>query len=297
MKKYILFAFMLAAALTFSACSDDDPDGTSIITVSETNKTQFDKWLDANFVNSYNIQFVYRYNDNETDMDYYNVPADYKQAVELAHVVKYTCVEAYDEVAGVNFTRAYFPKMLYATGEFEYRNNGTMILGTAEGGKKIFLAGVNHFDDYKKSQDDLNTYYLKTIHHEFTHILNQTRDYSAAFQLITGSGYVADYWSEEPYDQDYLTRGFISAYSQYSDTEDFAEMLSIYITNSASQWDKWMEEAGPEGKELLQTKLELVRSYMKASWKIDIDDLRDAVLRREADVVNGKIDLTDLTVK
>ncbi len=28
---------------------------------------------------------------------------------------------------------------------------------------------------------------MKTIHHEFTHILNQTKDYPADFQLITGS--------------------------------------------------------------------------------------------------------------
>ena len=59
-----------------------------------------------------------------------------------------------------------------------------MILGTAEGGKKIFLAGTNYLTRYIKDRDALNELYLKTIHHEFTHILNQTKNYSADFQLI-----------------------------------------------------------------------------------------------------------------
>jgi substrate import-associated zinc metallohydrolase lipoprotein len=273
-----LFYIPLLALTLCSACSDDDLDDTSVIVTSETEQTEFDKWLQVNFVAPYNIQFVYRYVDNETDMNYYQVPADYDQAVELAHIVKYTCIEAYDEVAGTTFTRRYFPKMFYLSGTWEYRNNGTFILGTAEGGKKIFLAGVNFLDEYKDNVTSLNYYYLKTIHHEFTHILNQTIDYPTSFQEITGSEYVADSWSESPYDTDYLTRGFISAYSQNSATEDFAEMLSMYITNTEEQWEAWMTEAGTDGATLLQQKLDIVRSYMQDSWGIDIDELRSTVL-------------------
>jgi len=40
-------------------------------------QNDFDKWLDANFVYPYNIEFKYRYENNETDLDYYSVPADY----------------------------------------------------------------------------------------------------------------------------------------------------------------------------------------------------------------------------
>lgn len=289
---------MLAlAGLSLTSCSDDDLDKQSVIVTSETEQTQFDKWLEANYVNPYNIQFKYRYEHNESDMNYYNVPANYEQAVELAHIVKYTCIEAYDEVAGVDFTRSYFPKMFFCTGTWEFRNNGTFILGTAEGGKKIFLAGVNYLDQYKSSVSALNEYYLKTIHHEFTHILNQTRDYPQSFEQITGSGYVADSWSESPYDEDYLTRGFISSYAQNSATEDFAEMLSMYVTNSQDTWDEWMSEAGTSGANLLQQKLDIVRSYMKDTWGIDIDKLRTSVLDRETKVAEGQIDLTDLTVE
>lgn len=290
---------MIVAALcmAFTACSEDDLDPESVIVVYSTEQNEFDIWLEANYVNPYNIDFKYRYEEIEADYNYYTVPADYDQSVELAHIVKYICIEAYDECAGIDFTRAYFPKEFFLIGTWEYRNNGTYILGTAEGGKKILLAGVNFLDTYRTSAYNLNNYYLKTIHHEFTHILNQTIDMPTSFQFITQDGYVADMWSEDPYDEDYLTRGFISAYSQYEYTEDFAEMLSMYICYDEDQWEEWMDEAGEEGEALIDAKLTIVRDYMADSWDVDIDELRDCIQRRQDDLFDGKLDLMDLTVE
>ena len=290
MKRLFLYTLaFVAAAASLTSCSEDDLSSESIVTVDKVSYTPFDYWLRVNYINTYNIDFKYRFEDIETDHNYYLIPAQYEQSVELAHIVKYACLEAFDEVAGVDFTRANFPKCIYLVGNWEYKNNGTFVLGTAEGGKKIFLAGVNHLDQYKNNVVMLNKYYLKTIYHEFTHILNQTK-------VITATTYVAGSWSESPFNVDYLTRGYISAYSQDSHGEDFAEMLSLYVTNSQEQWDAWMEEAGSEGSALIDSKLSLVRQYMEDAWGIDIDELRSVVLRREADVASGKIDLSDLTV-
>lgn len=298
MKKYLLYALLAVSTGTaLVSCSEDDLNAESVITIDKKQANDFDKWLIANFVNPYNLEFKYRYEYKETDADYYTIPAELNQAIEMAHLVKYLCLESYDEVAGIDFTRNYFPKMIFTIGEWEYRNNGTIILGTAESGKKILLTGVNYLDTYKSSPAALNHYYFKTIHHEFTHILNQTKEYSAEFKLITGNSYVADSWSEEPFDVGYLERGFISSYAQHSDTEDFAEMMSLYVTNSKEQWDEWMAEAGENGAPLLQAKLDIVKSYMKDSWGIDMDKLRDTILRRQADLAAGKVDLTDISVK
>lgn len=298
MKKYLLYALLAVSTGTaLVSCSEDDLNAESVITIDKKQANDFDKWLTANFVNPYNLEFKYRYEYKETDADYYTIPADLNQAIEMAHLVKYLCLESYDEVAGIDFTRNYFPKMIFTIGEWEYRNNGTIILGTAESGKKILLTGVNYLDTYKSSPAALNRYYFKTIHHEFTHILNQTKEYSAEFKLITGNSYVADSWSKEPFDVGYLERGFISDYAQHSDTEDFAEMMSLYVTNSKEQWDEWMAEAGENGAPLLQAKLDIVKSYMKDSWGIDMDKLRDTILRRQADLAAGKVDLTDISVK
>lgn len=298
MKKYLLYALLAVSTGTaLVSCSEDDLNAESVITIDKKQANDFDKWLTANFVNPYNLEFKYRYEYKETDADYYTIPAELNQAIEMAHLVKYLCLESYDEVAGIDFTRNYFPKMIFTIGEWEYRNNGTIILGTAESGKKILLTGVNYLDTYKSSPAALNHYYFKTIHHEFTHILNQTKEYSAEFKLITGNSYVADSWSKEPFDVGYLERGFISSYAQHSDTEDFAEMMSLYVTNSKEQWDEWMAEAGENGAPLLQAKLDIVKSYMKDSWGVDMDKLRDTILRRQADLAAGKVDLTDISVK
>lgn len=300
MRKHIIFTtVLLAAVMTLASCSDDELNEESIITIDKVDKTPFDEWLEANYINTYNIEVKYRFEDIESDHNYYVIPAEYNQAIKLAHIVKYACLEAFDEAAGINFTRANFPKLIYMVGNWEYRNNNTFVLGTAEGGKKIFLAGVNHVDQYTKTRADLNHYYLKTIFHEFTHILNQTKDYSPEYKLITPTTYIAGEWSSGDNNKAdvYLPRGYISGYSQHSVGEDFAEMFSIYVTNDQATWDGFLATAGEEGATLIEAKLDLVKSYMRESWNFDIDKLREIVLRRENDVANRIIDLSDITVK
>ncbi|MBQ9362079.1 MAG: putative zinc-binding metallopeptidase [Bacteroidaceae bacterium] len=291
-------AFMAVPMLAvfFGSCSKDELDDQSIITVDHVDYTPFDYWLQRNYVTPYNIEFKYRYDDKESDMNYYTIPARYEASVILAHIVKYACIEAYDEVGGINFTRSYFPKMIFTIGEWEYRNNGTFILGTAEGGRKILLSGTNYVEQYMGDADELNEYYLRTIHHEFTHILNQTKDYPADFKLITGSSYVADSWSEGSLAVNFLPRGFITNYAQYSDTEDFAEMLSMFVCNSGEQWSKWMQEAGETGASLIEAKLDMVKDYMQTAFNIDLEKLRDAIQRRQKDITAGRVNLTELTV-
>ena len=297
MKRSLLhIAIILGALAAASSCLKDTLSETSVITVSETKKNDFDKWLEANFLLPYNIDFKYRFEMNESDMNYFTIPADYEYSIVMAHLVKYLCVETYDEVAGITFTRSYFPKMFFLTGEWEYRNNGTIILGTAEGGKKIFLAGVNLLPQYMHTAEDLNHYYIKTIHHEFTHILNQTVDFPVDFSMITGTGYVADSWSDAPYNREFLQNGFITDYAQHSDTEDFAEMLSEYITHDQKWWDEQIGKAGEKGH-LINAKLDIVRTYMQDSFNIDIDVLRATVLRRQEDVFKGFVDLHSIDIK
>lgn len=317
----VIYGILLAASSVVAvSCSDDNKlDDESCIIVTTKEQNDFDRWLQANYVEPYNITFKYRYEEIESDFDYYTVPADMEQAIQMAHVVKYICMEAYDEVAGPDFTRAYFPKEFYLIGEWEYRNNGEFILGTAEGGKKILLSGINYFNQYKTSMANLTHYYLKTIHHEFTHILNQTKEMPVDFQYITGTDYVGGSWSEPPYngiDENagrvnnwYYGHGFISDYAQQEYAEDFAEMVSIYVCYPESHWQEILANArngytATDGTKvevdcsaLLEAKLSIVKNYMRDSWNIDLDELRDVIQRRSAEIEAGKVDLMDLTVQ
>ena len=292
---YILTA-MLAAFPFLVSCQQDNPDREhSIIVVNKKDRTPFDDWLDTYFVHPYNIQFKYRYQMDESTLSYTSIPADYHAAIMMAHIVKFMCIDTYDEVAGIDFTRRYFPKMFFLMGEWEYKNNGTMILGTAESGRKIKLAGINYLPGYSRDPDQLNHYYLKTIHHEFTHILNQTKDFPVKFSQITPESYVTDSWNDT--DSDYLKRGFISKYSQHSDREDFAEMMSMYITNSPERWESWLNTAGDSGRSFLESKLDIVRDYMDNSFGIDLDELRSVILRREGELASGQVDIESLDIK
>lgn len=296
-KKTIIFLGLALFAGLFTACKDDVPDNQSVIINKVTKPTPLDNWLKENYVETYNINFKWRYEDGEGDMNYFTIPARYEDAVKMAKLIKFLCLEAYDEAGGKDFTRAVFPKLLYCIGEFQYKNNGTMILGTAENGKKIIMTGSNLISNFENDIDKLNTYYFKTIHHEFTHIMNQTKDYPASLKTITGTGYVGDSWSTEPYIREdyYLQHGFVSDYSQHSDVEDIAEMLSIYVVTSSENWNAMLEKAGKEGAELLTTKMNIVKDYMVKSFNIDLDNLRQIVQRRQAEVKAGRIDLSDLS--
>lgn len=306
MKKYILGLSLLSMVATgLTSCSDDDLSGQSVIVESKTKQNDFDKWLYTNFVVPFNIEIQYRYEDKESDMQYYDVPADMKQSIELAHIIKYTCVDAYTAAAGINFTRNYFPKLFSFLGEFEYDNNGTMKLGTAEGGKKIRLLGVNHLDEVINNRAALDEHYLKTIHHEFVHIVNQTKDYPREFDKVTASGYINDSWSSDKYGSGYAKRGFVTAYSQKEGREDFAEMVSEYVTKSPEQWNALLAKSlvydattgkvtDHTGYDALVKKLDICKRYYKESFGIDLDKVRDEVTSRENNVVSGHIDLTSL---
>ena len=301
MKKYIkYFAVAAASVLALASCKQEQLNQESVIKDSRAEQTEFDKWLANNLLNPYNIQIKYRYELMETNFSYWTTPADYEQSIIYAHLVKYLCVDTYDEVAGTTFTCKYFPKLFFLEGTYHYDNNGQMILGTAEGGRKIFLGGVNHLrgvlKEAQEAQDagTLNELYFKTIHHEFTHILNQTKDFTPDYKMISGTDYVLNAWNDTNRTT-YLKFGFISQYSQHSDREDFAEMLSTYVINTPEQWNAWMSQAGTEGAKKIEQKLEIVRSYMLEAWDIDLDTLRDVVLRRTDDVLAGRVNLTDLT--
>ena len=228
-KNLIYFLVLLLFPAVLAACSEDDLSSTSVIQPPQVVQNDFDRWLDRHYLAPYNIEFQYRYTDIESSMGYYLTPADYNQSIALAKLVIALCLEPYDEVTGSrDFIRAYFPKIIFLTGSPAYKSNGSIILGTAEGGKKITLFNV---DALQIASIDASTNYFKTIHHEFGHILNQTKPYTTDFKEITGTLYVGDScWDTYKTDASALQVGLISRYAGSEDTEDFVELISIYVT-------------------------------------------------------------------
>ncbi len=281
MKKNI-YAILLAFVASFAlmSCSDDDPSSESIFPTTSPKRDAFDKWLLENYTFPYNVEMKYKMEDIESDMKYHLVPADSAKTAKLSIIMKYLWFDAYNEVVGPDFIKENMPRTIHFIGSPAYNSEGTMVLGTAEGGLKITLYMVNSLDDETlKDYDTMNEYYFHTLHHEFTHILNQKIPYDQSYKLITESGYVSGDWyliSDKTAHQ----AGFITPYAMVEPLEDFAEMLSGYVTKSQSEWNAILADAGTTGAASISAKLDIVRNYMQESWNVDIDQLRAAVLRR-----------------
>ncbi len=282
-----------ATLITLTSCSEDALDDTSVVKDSTRPKTAFDLWLHKNYVETYNINLKYRLEDMETDFTYTLAPADLSNSVKLAHIVLHTWLQAYDEVAGIDFTRQLAPKVFQFVGSPAFETDNRYMMGQAEGGMKITLFDVN---ELKITRSFLNNSYFQSIHHEFTHILTQTKDYDTDYQKISEGLYEPASWYASGKTESYaLQRGFISTYAMKEYNEDFAETMAFYLVYTPAEWQQKMTTAGTDGAAIISQKLQMIRSYMQTTWNIDIDDLRTVIQRRMDEIIDGSIDLDELT--
>lgn len=284
------------ASFVFAGCSEEELNSESVLTKVPEYNTEFDQWLKANYVEPYNIQFYYRYNDKESNLSYNVIPAQEDKARGLAILVKQMWVDAYVEALGADFMKKYSPRIIQLTGSHMYSANGEVVLGTAEGGLKVMLYGVNSIDldnalvnsdnPYAERNSiplDLNYWFFHTMHHEFCHILTQKKEYDTSFRTISAGKFHATDWINQK-DKTVAKEGFVSAYASGEYNEDFAELYSTYVTLSETGWNKIIKQAGDDGAAIINKKIDIVKKYFKTSWNLDIDDMRAIIQRRSAEV-------------
>ena len=138
---------------------------------------------------------------------------------------------------------------------------------------------VNSLDFENVDIEVLNEYYFKTMHHEFAHILHQKRNYDPSFDRITEGKYVGSDWyfyvaengnSYLREDADAWPEGFVTAYAMSEAREDY--------------WDNMLKVAGTAGAAIMNQKFTIVYNYMLETWGINLDDLREIVLRRQQEI-------------
>ena len=295
---------LFAASTAFVGCSDDDLDSKSIFERDPVERSPFDNWLLKNYVEPYNINMIYRYSDKDADQNYNVTPAKAENALAIAKLIQHMWVGAYVEAVNANFLKTYTPRVIQLTGSYKYDTNGDIVLGTAEQGMKIVFYGVNDLDldNLRVNTDDpyeskgtkpldLNYWFFHTMHHEFCHILTQTKNYSTDFQTISAGGYHSTDWVNVK-DTQAAGEGFVSGYATQEYNEDFAETYATYVTLSETGWNKIIENAGPDGAKIINQKLDMVREYFLSNWNIDLDTMRSIILRRSAEV--GQLNLRTL---
>lgn len=85
--------------------------------------------------------------------------------------------------------------------------------------------------------------------------------------------------------------GFVTAYSAQSPDEDFAEIFSTYVCSTPEEYNEILLKAGEHGRDILNAKMMIIKSYFEDNWHLDIDALRDEVQRREANLSNMNFDV------
>ncbi|MBK5721702.1 putative zinc-binding metallopeptidase [Dysgonomonas sp. Marseille-P4677] len=288
----VLFAF------AFASCDDKVDEENSIFVDSKYEKNKFDLWLENNY-SPYNIQLKYRLEDIESDFLYDVTPASYETSIAMAKFIQHLWLGVYDEVVNADFTKMNIPKVIHFVGSPAWQSSTTVVLGTAEGGRKITLFDLDRIDLEKLDSDMFVDRYFHTMHHEFAHILHQKKHFSKEFPKISDDSYVGNAFQDEYTEELAHSLGFVTRYARTNYNEDFVEIFSIYITYTEAKWNALLESItaasakhGTQGVERLNNKLKIVKSYMKEMWKIDMDETR-AVFHRRL----NEIDMLDLTIK
>lgn len=305
MKKTILYALLfLFAGIGFTACGEDGLNPESVIVDKTTGQNDFDRWIEEHYTKPYNVDFIYRSDDREYNMSYNLVPPTYEGSIAMAKLLLHLWLGTYDDVHGRLFTKMYIPKTIMLIGSGMYRSTSTVI-GEAEGGQKITFARINELNLITPSLPELvgvpnftgngtdATGVLKTAFHEFSHILEQNKPLPEAFPLISQLNYTGDDWNASgTTPKAAWEKGFVTKYAGSSPSEDFAEILSIYVVRGESNWSNLLEAAGATGATILNQKTELLNTYLKNSWGVTLDELRAGFEGRAANL--GGIDLINL---
>lgn len=237
---------MIAA---FSSCRGGDSFGdsifdTSVPAVDETKATYpFDQWLYDNFVVPYNVDVKYRFDLSASDLNFQLTPADYNRSQLLAHLIRYLFYDVYTKFSGEDFMKKYGPRIFHFIGSSGFNpTTGSEVLGTASGGVKITLYKINEMKPYSDGVtyngadvNILNENYFHTMHHEFSHILHQTKSYPVTFGQVTSGSYDPINWQ----DRDSVwthSHGYVTHYASSATYEDFVETLSSIITDTKHRW-------------------------------------------------------------
>jgi substrate import-associated zinc metallohydrolase lipoprotein len=235
-------------------------------------KTAVDDWLDQNYLNPYNIEVKYKFDRYELDLGKNITPPLEEQVIPAMETVRDVWIKPFETIGGATFIKRISPKQFVLAGSASYNEDGTITLGTAEGGRKIVLYVINSFDP-----ENLNSVkqMIQVIQHEYTHILNQTVDYQPDYQTISRGGYVAN-WTQETL-TDARAAGFITQYARSAPGEDFAEMSSNMLMMGRVVFDAQVLIAPADGQAKLRKKEQYVVDYFKSAFNIDFYALQTEV--------------------
>lgn len=283
--KYLLILF----GTIILSCNNDSYDiGPSQIETTAPKLNALDLWLKETFTKPYNIEIQYKWNINETDVERYLHPPYASSVKPVAEALLKTWIEPYNQLGGEDFIKKLAPRQFTLAGSFNYNpNNPTITLGVAEAGTKITLFNIDYLN-FKNINSIKRP--LKTVQHEYGHILNQTKPIDPNYGQINPANYTAQWFNRT--DAQARALGYITNYASSGENEDFVEMVSEMLTNSKADFDAIVEniavldennnpvmengkpKRNDEAIQIIREKEAMVVEYYKKEFGIDIYELQ-----------------------
>ncbi len=231
--------------------------------------TEIDNWLKENYLDPYNIEVMYKWDASELSTTNTLVPPEEKHIIPVMDMIKKAWIDVYNTMGDPTFIKKYSPKQYLLVGSAEYNSSGGLTLGTAEGGTKIVIFRVNWFDLENRP---LIKRILKTVHHEYVHILNQKKKIPDDFELISAANYTSTF--SQLNDAQARELGFITPYSASAPGEDFAEMASVMLTEGREGYQAIIASiSSSQAVSHLRQKEAAVVDYYKTYWGIDFYEM------------------------
>ena len=292
--KFIKSGFtILAASLLFVSCKKEDPlpplDDISGLGGDTWVPTAIDNYIYDNYTKPFNISVKYKWELGEVDLNRTLVPPKEEQILPLMNAIKNVWVDTYVNEAGVPFFKNISPKFFVLVGSPAYNGDGSIKLGTAEGGRKVVLYNINDFrikgmNGYNPNTDTAGvTEMFRTIQHEFAHILDQNIRVPISFSAGSANSYTSDWLNVTP--EDARDNGFITPYSNSGRDDDWAEMISFLLVNGQAYFDAYVGSINPDNVsatgttgaqaiQRLRNKEASVVQYFDQAWGIDFRQLQ-----------------------
>ena len=281
MFKHKIYLVVLALAV-FASCKkgDDLGDVSQIPGLGGDTwaTTPIDTWIRDTLTVPFNVTAKYKWDAGELDFNKTLTPPDESKIIPVLSSIKKVWIDNYVKEAGKTFMMKLIPKYFVLVGSASWNTDGTITLGTAEGGRQIDLYVLNDFrikgmTGYKPSDSFNILQMFHTIEHEFGHILHQTVYYPVAWKQISVGDYTSN-WNNDT-DSTANERGFISAYAQSAPDEDFVETISIMLTLGKAQYEALISKIKtPAAVSKLRQKEAIVINYFKDVWSINFASLQ-----------------------
>ncbi|MBL1410710.1 hypothetical protein JKG61_18265 [Sphingobacterium sp. C459-1T] len=288
---------MILQVLLFLGCSRDNDTvdvDMSIYSESDLTNSALDKWLLTNLVDPYNIEVVYRFDRNNTEVSRDVSPVKLERVQPMMEAVLNCYIRPYEKIAGKTFIKTFVPKQYALFGSVLYNTNGSVVLGTADAGRKVTLYDVNNFSESVVEGDAGVRRKLRTIHHEFVHIMNQNVIIPPSFAEITKADYYEDWTNSSNTETLAKSLGFVSRYARGKYTEDFAEMAAHLLVMGQVWFDNYVLTAPRSAQLKLRAKEQEVVDYYKAAFGLDFRALQNETQLAFKTIYNAK-DPTDIT--